>query len=85
MVKRRIAKSKVMENNTAKGRSCSSTKCRGWGLFVISEAATFLFLVYVQYVMQLNVNYWLSALIMLVLLNIIMFCHCRCGSNCNCK
>jgi len=45
-------------------------KIKEWGYGVISEVALFAFLYYVQYLLKVEANLWISSLILWVLLNI---------------
>jgi len=55
-----------------KKNTCSTSCCAGneFFLLLISEAALFGFLYYVQYLLKIQTNLWLSTLILIILLNI---------------
>ena len=65
-----MAKKKVK-----KGKTCSSSCCSAscWFWIVVSEAALYLFFVYLLYLLAIPANLWGSSAILLVLINISFF------------
>ncbi len=59
---------KKSEKNVCSITGCCSGK-EGF-LLLVSEAALFGFLYYIQYLLKIQANLWLSSLILIVLLNI---------------
>jgi len=62
------------------GVGCCKPMAWKWA---VAEVAMYAFFYYVQYLLQVPVNLWVSSLVLLVLANIPMWlCHKKCGCGC---